>query len=1181
MDTGATITQAADQVVDPEVRAFIYSLVTALGGSANDEAGRYILGDDALGCLRDLKKWLRFYDEKLNRLDVARCLAESNLVNGDLMPILTLWDDIKPNDKYKSRITLACLELLVPLTWPVEIHSQMTVNHHRHTPYLQRAQISYKRGILGHPSNSILRSIIRIGLSSITTPRSERSSRDEGIIKLVLYLFRNVTIINATPNLAVEGDEDETSRSVTINAFHNQDVFALLLTLCSNIGEEFAFQDVVLLEILFHLVKGVDVKQLFMDESQRSATRTDELKGLIDAESSLNRNRSKNAPTRHGRFGTMIWVKREDEKMSAVSGQDVLRDDQSTFAKMDKTKRWNKPRGRRGEIDETSNNFNMRIQLTSTALHNLRVFVEEFLDSGFNPLMTSIRQAMERESDRLTESTSRHFFFVGSWFLEAERARRLQQEEARRKAAGAAKEIEPDSFALVASVLNQETFIALNRFMQTSLDNKEWQDLNAGMRSFTQTLLTVHEMTKSPLEEDQEIAENIQSRIFYEESTHDRVLSTLRGYKDQGFWYLDACTELAHVFLRMLEQYSKQNVDMQVRSKRISRRKKKAQNQQNQDNPAEGEDGFDNSEDEEAADRAEAVRSVAERSFDLKRFSAKFCTQNSVNTFVALTSYYRDLDSEQLKRAHRYFYRVAFKQEMSVLLFRLDIISLFTRMIKGPEPLLSSSPAFGEWEELIRQILKKLVRKIDQRPELITELLFSKIPATMHYLEYGYEKQTLTVESRPAAELEVKPNAARTPDEDIRIVVSALVADGSEELVRWLCEVFDNALKDRKSWELADLALGVQDAAENADMAPSTPAIEVSAPDEKRRTAMFRNGRLRLLFTIAGLELAGEDVPGTPWTIPGSLSSKDLEETRNSILKHCDDPAAEIDGVDPHKLIRRKRIAGATVTSDDPTAQVNFGSDSEGEDAALDEMLFPPNPRSKSNALKALKQKRRKTKKGDDEEDNHLDEEALDARRLAREQNALARQKKIKSSLFVNASDDETDEEADQEFFAREAERRKTQAQRTEEAMDIDALAISGQKEGGKKPRRKRKLAISSDDDDEEDSSGHRKRARSENPASGSDDDTNSLEDRGSTRRRKAQTPPTSTEDDLIFDIREKSPAPVFQWTPTADDGPGKSTEEHNGDRNDVASDDDEPVTAVRSRRPKVMAGFVIDSDSE
>lgn len=67
-----------------------------------------MLGDDALGCLRDLKKWLRFYDEKLNRMDVARCLAESKLITGDLVPIITLYGDADQSDKHKSRILLAC-----------------------------------------------------------------------------------------------------------------------------------------------------------------------------------------------------------------------------------------------------------------------------------------------------------------------------------------------------------------------------------------------------------------------------------------------------------------------------------------------------------------------------------------------------------------------------------------------------------------------------------------------------------------------------------------------------------------------------------------------------------------------------------------------------------------------------------------------------------------------------------------------------------------------------------------------------------------------------------------------------------------------------------------------------------------------------------------------------------------
>ncbi|KAK3352080.1 hypothetical protein B0H65DRAFT_144301 [Neurospora tetraspora] len=43
----------------------------------------------------------------------------------------------------------------------------------------------------------------------------------------------------------------------------------------------------------------------------------------------------------------------------------------------------------------------------------------------------------------------------------------------------------------------------------------------------------------------------------------------------QGFENLDAATELVHTFLRILEGYSKQNVDLQVRSRKRARRKKK------------------------------------------------------------------------------------------------------------------------------------------------------------------------------------------------------------------------------------------------------------------------------------------------------------------------------------------------------------------------------------------------------------------------------------------------------------------------------------------------------------------------------------------------------------------------------------------------------------------------------
>ncbi|CRK37960.1 hypothetical protein BN1708_020427, partial [Verticillium longisporum] len=92
-----------------------------------------------------------------------------------------------------------------------------------------------------------------------------------------------------------------------------------------------------------------------------------------------------------------------------------------------------------------------------------------------------------------------------------------------------------------------------------------------------------------------------------------------------------------------------------------------------------------------------------------------FTPQGVVDTFVAFTKFYRDLSDEQLKRAHRYFYRVAFKHDASVMLFRVDIVHLLHEMVKGPEPLDKASSMYKEWEELAKQILRKCFKKIDER----------------------------------------------------------------------------------------------------------------------------------------------------------------------------------------------------------------------------------------------------------------------------------------------------------------------------------------------------------------------------------------------------------------------------------------------------------------------------------
>ena len=1077
-----------------------------------------MLGDDALACLRDLKKWLKLHDEKANRLDVARCLAEANLVRGDLLAILAAWPEAATEDKIKSKIALACLELLVPLTWPIEKNdTEMTVNHHRHVPYLLLAQTSYKRAILEHESENVLRTAVRIGLPSIALPMGERSSRDEGIIKLLLYFFRNVTMISPPQNLPNEGKEGEVSRSATIDALHRQDVLALLLTISSNMGEDFNTQDTVIMEVLFHLLKGVDVDKLFMDKTQLRNKNDDELKSLLAQEAGMHRSYAKNAPTRHNRFGTMIWVKRDDAgKVSTVSGQDVLKDGQQTLTKMDQTKKWNKPRQRVKNEEPAYDRFDMPVSLTESARAHLRAFVEEFLDSGFNPLFNHIRRAIEREAERVLEAHQQQFFYLVSWFLEAERMRRRKKKEAEKRKRDKRLEetFEVDSFALIATVLNQESFILLNRFMQGCLDLKSWREVQAGMRCFTQILLIVQDMAESPLDEDQEIAENIQNRIFYEETTHDRIIAILRGYKDQGFGYLDSCTELSHVFLRMLERYSRENVDLQVRSRRRARKSKKTAAKQREKPIGDGED-----EASEMEDVAEAERVSRERKFDFIRFAAKFMTQACVDTFVSFTKYFSDLDAEQLKRAHRFFYRVAFKQDLSVMLFRLDIIALFNKMIKGPQGLDSASPMFREWDELVRQLVKKLIKKLEQRPELAVELLFSKIKSTTYYLEYGYDKQTTSSKPRPPATLEVR--GSMTVEEQIGVIVAVLYDDKIEQ-VDWVSKTISLAAEERRSWESEALARQAQSQsqlqlesetpADPTDPPSKAPSIVVTPDTDSLRTAIFKEAKLRLLMTLSGMERLGiEDEPNATWIIPSSLSSADLRHTHEVIEQHRKNPIFDYGDDDPlsaEEMLRRKPAEKAERAEyDDDSEGDGIGSD----DDVGDESLFPfsgpvDRPNAHHKALDALEAKRRKRRHSNPIE---LDDETLEARRKARHKADLEKAKMVKSAEFIRDSDDESDEERDRAFFAREEMRRKGQGEKIREAFAAGRVKkkIEGEPVkpavGGTKSSRKRKSAAYG-----EGASGKkRKKADSSSSNEASEDDADMATDNGSSSPpRRAQS---------------------------------------------------------------------------
>ena len=1229
--------------------------------SLEDDDGGYKLGDDALDVLRDLKRWIRFYDEKTNRMDVARCLAEANIVGFDLLQILATWPpnatETTPQARRMrmARIALACFEVMVPLTWPIEKDREtMTVNHHRHLPVLQLAQVAYKRAIINFDAIPILNTAVRVALPSMALPIGERTPRDQGIIKLILFFLRNIAAITPPPGIKYEGDETQISRSATIDAFSYQDIFLTLLTIASNMGEDFRTEDVIVMEIIFHIVKRVDQSKLFISEKQVNKAKADELAAAMNKEAAMLRAHNKNAPTRHSRFGTMIWVKRENGKMATVTGQEALLDAKTRERKMDSSKTFKPPRRARKE-DMEPKDLGPPVSLDERARLQLRSFVEDFLDSGFNPLFGHVRKSLEREAPHVLQEHKSQFFYLVAWFLEAERMRRKAKKDK--------KDTTPEevsSFNLVAEVLSQEMFITLNRNMDRAYSDKDWPLLTAVMRCYTQIFLTVQEMSDSGHEEDQEIADNTLSRLFYEETTHDLIANIVRTYKDQGFEYLDACTELTHTFLRILEAYSKQNVDLQVRSRKRARRKKKAAKAASGENPEEGEDDADDS----ANDEQNAEKTSQERKFDFKRFANRFIPQGVVDTFVTFTKFYRDLTDEQLKRAHRYFYRVAFKQEMAVMLFRLDIIHLFYNMIKGPEPLdKSSCSMYRDWEELAKQVIRKCVRKLEERPALFTELLFSKINSTAHYLEYGHEKQTISATNpRPAAELEFK-NSETERDKQIAVAVGALIDRSESDHIAWVRGLLEEAIKERQAWEDAETALAAAITAPapgegSGEAAPSAegennsaviPTIEkkeappiTARPDTKeRRTAMFKNSYLRLLMKVVGMERLAptlDETPDSTWILPGTLTADMLRDALDSIKKYEFEPLTFEDGEKSAADQLKKKYASSAAPStrrkraafdDDEDDGLNgFLGDEDDEDG----ILFPmggPTAR-KATHKPPPKKRRRRREKGSDEELSEPDDEELAAKARARRQRELEKARKIKSEMYVHASDDETDDEKDREFFEKERkrqlaknatfgldlgvgkEKRGDGAEKTEwdallgvdeEEEDSDERGETQTKKEDPKPKPKKangkkRVAAFADSSDEEEE-------EAEETGSGGDGDSDAsapparrarqsktakkapAKGKGKAAGRKKATVEISDddEDEDQMDVDKDADADAdadADGDVDMDDTPSASKPVEATAGDDDEDDDAVPVAAAKARpRVRARAGFVMDSSDE
>jgi len=248
----------------------------------------------------------------------------------------------------------------VQLTWQVELDPRAAedpVQLSYETP-IKFAQIGYKNAILHHPLEfNILQPIVRIALPSMAIPRRDRPERDDHIITLVISLFRNLAEISAR-NAAAAGmdtERNEYSRSEAILAFDRSDIFPLLSALAAGATDEYEKVDCLVLEILYHLFRGIRVEDVLSTAGEiRSVSACHaladaekpfgDLGNMLRKEDLARRHNKRYTSTRHNRFGTMISVIKHNDLRLTVAGQTTLQKYQShSLEKLDAAKKYHKP----------------------------------------------------------------------------------------------------------------------------------------------------------------------------------------------------------------------------------------------------------------------------------------------------------------------------------------------------------------------------------------------------------------------------------------------------------------------------------------------------------------------------------------------------------------------------------------------------------------------------------------------------------------------------------------------------------------------------------------------------------------------------------------------------------------------------------------------------------------------
>ncbi|GAA5968611.1 hypothetical protein JCM21900_002207 [Sporobolomyces salmonicolor] len=1029
----------------------ISSICAALGGfeefigDKGEIYTAYSLGDQVVGCLKDLKRFWRM-DEKDDDRTVARIFHEVGVLKKDLIPILmsTLGTGAKGD-----RIALACVELIGAMTWPINVAEELrdaqllgelkqTIDYST----LLNAQLSYKSEIL---RSGALRQMHIILGNSLAKNRRDRTPKDENVISLVLHTFRNLAAMKDRVLTSESADaiEESSLQSELILQLSSENILELLLAMAAQAdSSDYAPWNMVVLDILHLIFRSVKPEELMIPVQKIEGNR---LKDLLDLEARQQTDLFGIKGSRHSRFGTTIAVQSDGKKYILHKQSTLAEGPEKT---LDKVKR-SKAKKVRQEDDLAP-----PAKLRPEAIKVLYETSKLFLESAFNPFFASTLRDIRMERLKVRESDTIRFLFLARFFLEF--FLMVYHEEETRGISHLSEE--GHDFGLIAEMTEPQAIGFVTQRMKVALEEKPplWTDLHAGIDCFTQILLTIEALQASGNPEHVDVAEILQNKLYYEAETLDLVLTVLVKYNAQSYKYLDSVINLSYTLLRMLEKYSKSKAYMYVRKKKAGRAAKKKKN----DGEAEDGDGLGMGEDEEEEEIERGTVSFGEHAFQFEKFEQRFADEAVLATCMTYLESYKTFKSlEQMKRIVALMHRQAVKAKSEGLFYKPTVLELFKRLLEDTNVTSAREGPNVDLRKLIDYILRKFFKAVQEHPLLLLECFFPKTKTQLGKMRMGEadpyassDDDTLMYRAKKIGEVEVQPGFTHT--QQIGIAITCLVDGENLPLVELVKTQL--VLASAARTEIVLTTDGVTepsilddqtDEAIRAKAAqlkgPSAEALALFVPhnvdfgdDAEKKEAATTNPHFKLLMRLLGWESIETAESGElVWSIPAPLPPSKLDSDLKIIDDFLLDPVDPQNGKSASDLLRKKR----------------------------------------------KKPVRRRRVAGDDELAEGLEEDEDEAPKKQRQQKRKEEEIAYKSAQFIDDSDDEDNADRDALFFAAEAALREKLA-----AGAISTALTAGSKkkkdaEAGTaltQPTARTAVADSSDDDEPK-KKGKEKRGKS------------------------------------------------------------------------------------------------------